>query len=221
VAMTAAEILVRRVARGVAETAHVNTLNVADRVTIDFVWYPGESAASLASSVIDTFVVDHPVTNAVRTVSYTWTLEGRAALRREMTSGTITISLPVGRRGVLTVFATSWQITRVAAGVNMSPVNQLLGVQQRLNRLGYHLRAAGAPNPGADGVLGGMTERAVSAFQADYRPVAAGPANRLQVRGEWTNNAALNVAQYIAGSANPSAADSANLQQALTAYVGA
>jgi Putative peptidoglycan binding domain len=218
------EILRRRVQRGNAETTYVNTLNVTDRVTIDFVWYPG--AATVTDSHIDPFVTDHPRSGERREITYTWTPDRGRAITRTMNSGRVTIPLPPGAQGTLRAFGTTWQVRRVANGVNMDPSNQLRGIQQRLNRLGYHLRAAGAANPGIDGTLGRSTERAVLAFQADFRPVA--PGNRLQIRGEgMANNAAQfqsNLTAYAgAGAAvpaNPSAADSAALQAALVTYVG-
>src|SRR5687768_17320755 len=116
-AMGIVEILKRRVQRGAAETAYVNTLNVADRVTIDFVWYPG--AATVTDSHIDTFVTDHPGTGARRELTYTWTPDGGTAVTRRMdNSARITIPLAPGARGTLRAFGTTWQIRRVANGVN-------------------------------------------------------------------------------------------------------
>jgi peptidoglycan hydrolase-like protein with peptidoglycan-binding domain len=116
----------------------------------------------------------------------------------------------------------------MANGVTMTAINQLRGVQERLNRLGYHLRHPGTQSAGVDNAPGAATERAVLAFQADYRPgLPASPPARLQVRGEWTNNTAaqyqnnLNAYNQGTATANPSAADSALLQTALVAYVGA
>jgi peptidoglycan hydrolase-like protein with peptidoglycan-binding domain len=110
----------------------------------------------------------------------------------------------------------------------MSASATLQGVQQRLNRLGYHLRGPGALNPGIDGSYGQRTERAVIAFQVDYQtpaPVPVGaPVGPLKVRGEWTNNpniqAALNSYNGGGAAANPSAADGTALQNALVAIVG-
>jgi len=110
----------------------------------------------------------------------------------------------------------------------MSGAGTLQGVQQRLNALGYHLRAPGRTDPGIDSQYGARTERAVLSFQIDYRqpaPAPAGsPAGPLRVRGEWTANPGIqgNLDAYngAAGSANPSAADGAALQQALVAIVG-
>jgi hypothetical protein len=148
-----------------------------------------------------------------------------------MASGRIVINLAPGASGTLTCFGSQWRITRVANTVNMSPANTLRGVQQRLDRLGYHLRAPGARNPGIDNNLGRRTEAALLQFQNDYRPAAgtAAPANnRLRLRGEWTTNTNAtftgNLRDYNHGTAvapNPSIADGAALQAAVTAVVGA
>ncbi|MBM3792069.1 MAG: hypothetical protein FJW35_17205 [Acidobacteria bacterium] len=223
-AMTPLEILDRRLQRAAAESNYVNTLNVHGRVTIEFVWWPG--AGAVIDSLVDPFVVDHPTSGARREITYTWTPQGGRAITRVMNSGRITIPLPLGGRGTLTAFGTTWQISRAANGVNMSPVNQMRGVQQRLNRLGYHLRRPGAQSAGIDGALGRRTEHAVLCFQVGYRQAAGGPATRLQVRGEWTNNAAAdyqnNLNRYNgAAVANPSNADGTSFRQALATYVGA
>jgi hypothetical protein len=213
------------------EAGYVNTLNFADRVTIDFVWYPGETVANVQNSLVDT-LVDAPAANGrERTVDYTWTLTGKAPVRRTMASGRITIPLPPGSTGTLTVFGTSWQVTRAAAGQAMDPAGTVRGIQQRLNTLGYHLRQPGGVGAGTDGVAGRTTERAILAFQADYRPPAGAPAaaaNRLNIRGEFMNNPAiaanLNWYNNIAGGppgVNPSGGDSASMTASLVAAVGA
>jgi hypothetical protein len=223
------EIVTLSVQRGVADANYVNTVNIGDRVTIDFVHYPG--ATQVTDSLIDPTLPS--VAGRAREIRYRWERSGMAAVERVMASGRITIPLPPGQSGKLTVFNTSWRITRAAAGTNMNLANTLLGVQQRLNRLGYHLRAAGATNAGVDGVLGARSELAVLQFQCDYRPPAPPPAGlgalpaRLQIRGEWTSNPGIqanlntyNNATAAAPAANPSAADSASLQTALRAVVG-
>lgn len=228
-AMTPAEILQRAVARSANEFNYINTLNVADRVAIDFVWFPGESR--MRHSWINAFVLDHPTTGRRREIFYRWTLHGAAPVRRVMNEGRITISLPRGQRGVLKVFGTEWEIRRAPAGAggNMRPLNQMRGIQQRLNRLGYHLRRPGRANPGVDNTHGRRTEHAILQFQCDYRPIAgAAPAasNRLRMRGEWAQNT---TAQYTGNltaygrpvaNPNPSTADSAALRAALRAVVG-
>jgi hypothetical protein len=124
-----------------------------------------------------------------------------------MNSGTITISLPKGQKGVLEVFRTQWEIRRAGAGVFMTAVNQLRGVQQRLNRLGYHLRQPGAESPGVDNSYGRRTEHAI-------------------LRGEWTSNTdpkyTGNLTTYGRGGAspNPSSADGPALQTAIRTLVG-
>jgi hypothetical protein len=220
------KVLQRRVMRFLEEANYVNTVNVADRVQIEFVWYPGEAQGAVGNSLVD------PMTTAAdgseRKISYTWARRGKKAVTKQMISGRITVPLAHGATGILTVFDTSWQITRVAVGLAMDPVGTVKGMQQRLNALGYHLRGAGAKAPGVDGVAGRRTENAVLAFQSDYRPAAgaAAPANkRLQIRGEWMNNAAItaNLTQYTVTVAllnNPSAADSASFQVALVAVAG-
>jgi hypothetical protein len=223
-AMTRAQKFWRRVARGAAESNFVNTLNVVNTVTIDFVWYPGGNNVTTAGSLIDTFIVDHPATGNRRNVYYTWTLDGATPVRRIMNSGTITISLPKGQKGVLEVFRTQWEIRRAGAGVFMTAVNQLRGVQQRLNRLGYHLRQPGAESPGVDNSYGRRTEHAILQFQNDYRPTGVG--SRLNIRGEWTSNTdpkyTGNLTTYGRGGAspNPSSADGPALQTAIRTLVG-
>lgn len=105
----------------------------------------------------------------------------------------------------------------------------LRGVQQRLNRLGYHLRGPGRVNPGVDNSLGGATERAILDFQVDYRPLVGAPAaaaNRLRIRGEWNTNTGIQAnLNWYANSPprptppNPSAADGRAFQAALDAVV--
>ncbi len=50
----AANVLKRKVMRFVQEASYINTVNVADRLHIDFVWYPGE--ATLGGSLVDPMV---------------------------------------------------------------------------------------------------------------------------------------------------------------------
>jgi len=224
-------VVARRVMRVMREANYVTTLNFADRVTIDFVWYPGETAANVQKSWVDTLVEAPDADGNERTIEYTWELTGRAPVRRTMDFGRITIPLPPGSTGTLTVFGTSWQITRAAAGQAMDPAGTMRGIQQRLNALGYHLRAPGVAGAGADGAAGRLTERAILAFQVDYRPPAGAPAaaaNRLNIRGEFQNNPAiaanLNAYNNAGGGpagVNPSAADSASLSASLVAAVGA
>jgi hypothetical protein len=224
-----AEIVTLSLQRIVADVNYVNTVNVGDRVTIDFVHYPG------AAQVVDSFVEPTlpSVAGRAREIRYLWERTGTAPVERVMAYGRITVPLQPGQSGTLTVFNTSWRITRAAAGTNMDAANTLRGVQQRLNRLAYHLRGPGAAGSGVDGSLGARTELAVIQFQCDYRPPAAPPAGlgalpaRLQIRGEWTNNPGIqgnlntyNGATAAAPAANPSAADGTSLQTALRAVVG-
>jgi hypothetical protein len=214
------DYLIRRVQRSTAESQYVNTLNVRDRVTIDFVWYPG--AQNPLDSLVDTVVIQ-PDANTSRDVSYSWRPQGGAVVRRVAASGRIILPLASNRSGVLEIFGTSWQVTRVAAGVNMTAVNQLRGTQERLNRLGYHLRSPGSSSSGIDNVNGARTEAAVLAVQSAYTPTGAAgaPANRLQIRGEWTQNNGANYQNNIGGAGNnQSAADGTNFRNGLTAYVG-
>lgn len=209
--------------RFLEESKYVNTVNLADRVQIEFVWYPGEAQAAVGTSLVDP--LKPAADDSERKISYTWAQTGKKAVTRQMISGRITVPLAHGATGILTVFDTSWQIARAAVGVAMDPVGTVKGVQQRLNALGYHLRAAGTKAPGVDGVAGRRTENAVLAFQSDYRPAVAAN-KRLPIRGEWMNNAAItaNLNQYTVTVAlrntNPSAADSANFQAALVAVAG-
>jgi hypothetical protein len=226
-----AGVFTRRVMRAVRESNYINTINMADRANIDFVWYPGEATPNLQDSLVDTLVVAPAADGSERKVEYTWSLTGHAPIHRTMESGRITLPLPPGSTGTLTVFGTSWQITRAAAGEALDAVATVRGMQQRLNVLGYHLRTPGQVSAGMDGVAGRLTETAILAFQADYRPqagAAAGAANRLNVRGEWMNNPAiannLNWYNQVGGGPanfNPSAADSAALTAALVAAAGA
>lgn len=222
-------VIERRVMRLVQESNYVNTINVADQVHIDFVWYPG--AANATTSLIDTLIADPGPDGNPREIHYTWARTGQAPVRRPMLSGRITIPLSPGGSGILTVFGTSWQITRVAAGVAMDPIANVRGMQERLNSLGYHLRTPGLTSAGVDGMAGRRTEGAVIAFQADYQPQPGAPAaaaNRLNIRGEWMNNPAiaanLNWYNQVGGgpaNANPSGVDSGKLQAALVAAAGA
>jgi hypothetical protein len=221
------EMGVRRVQRAVQEAFFVNTLNLVDRTTIDFVWYPG--ARDLNASLIDVIMPLAAPGAAPREIPYKWARTGMADIRRNLSSGRVTLPLPPGSSGTLTVFDTEWRITRTAAGVVMSAAATLQGVQQRLNALGYHLRGAGAGGPGIDSTYGKITERAVLSFQVDYSlpagAPAGSPAGPLSVRGEWTANPGIqaNLNQYNGGpaaAANPSAADGTALQQALVAVVG-
>ena len=239
VAETPASILTRRAARAMSEATYITTLNVAQMVSIDFVWYPGAQTA--ATSLIDPFVSLNPSTGRPRDIVYTWQRDGGPLVRRVMNGGRIFVDLPLGRKGVLTVFDTSWELSRSAIGVNMSAANTLTGVQQRLNRLGYHLRRPGNTTPGIDGNWGRLSEIAVVQFQVDYTPSGGAPAaaaNKLPVRGEWTanTNAAYtnNLFYYLYSAwppavanpaqpapANPTATDAANLAASLQAQVGA
>jgi hypothetical protein len=221
----------RRVMRATRESTYVNTINIADRVNIDFVWYPGESQANVQTSWVDTLVVAPAPDGSERKITYTWARSSRPIVSRTMLSGRITVVLPPGGSGVLTVFGTSWKITRAAAGAALTAVATVRGIQERLNILGYHLRSPGKTPAGVDGIAGRVTETAVLAFQSDYRPQAGAPAaaaNRLNVRGEWMSNPAiannLNWYNNVGGGPanfNPSATDSANLQAALVAAAGA
>ncbi|HMA95934.1 MAG TPA: peptidoglycan-binding domain-containing protein [Polyangiaceae bacterium] len=226
--MDPAEALRRRVARAADEGRYVNTINVNDRVEISLVWFPG--AEKVGDSVVNTNIDDAP-DGTKRWVNYTWSLPGRPSVTRPLLTGQITLMLPPGKTGTLTCFGTSWKVTRAAAGVTMSPANTLVGVQQRLDRLGYHLRNPGQKATGVDGIVGRITEEAVLRFQSDYRPAVAAPigANSvLKVRGEWTENTDAaytgNLQAYNANSPvapNPSSADSQALQASLVARVGA
>jgi hypothetical protein len=228
-ALTPEQILemgVRRVQRAVQESLFVNTLNLVDRTTIDFVWYPG--ARNLNASLLDVIMPLAAPGAAPREIPYKWSRTGVADLRRNLSSGRVTLPLAPGTTGTLTVLDTEWRITRNAAGVVMAAAANIQGVQQRLNVLGYHLRAPGALDPGIDSSFGKITERAVLSFQVDYRlpagAPAGSPAGPLPVRGEWTANPGIqaNLNQYNGGgpAANPSAADGAAVQQALVAFVG-
>lgn len=221
------EMTVRRVQRAVAESNYINTLNLGDRFSLDFVWYPG--ADDVLVSLIDVILPLPTPAAAPREIPYRWARSGMTDIKQNMANGRITLPLAPGSSGVLTVFDTQWKITRAAAGVTLSAVAGIQGIQQRLNILGYHLRAPGAAAAGSDNINGARTERAVLSFQVDYRrpagaPVAA-PAGPIRVRGELASNpgiqANLNFYNNPSVATNRSAADSAQLQAALVAIVGA
>jgi hypothetical protein len=218
--------------RAVRESTYVNTINLTDRVTMDFVWYPGEAAPSVANSYVNTLIAAPGPNGAERTIEYTWARTGHPTVSRTMLSRRITVPLPPGGTGLLTVFGTSWQITRAALGAAMTGSATVRGIQERLNILGYHLRTPGQQPSGVDGVAGRITEAAAVAFQVDYRPQAAAAApanNRLKVRGEWVTNPNIvpnlswynQSANWAAATVNPSNTDGAALQAALVAAVGA
>lgn len=58
----------RRVMRQTRESTYINTINVADRVAIHFVWFPGPHV--LASARIDTLVVAPDAAGNERTVEW-------------------------------------------------------------------------------------------------------------------------------------------------------
>jgi hypothetical protein len=220
--MAGGDAVNRKVRRSVRQSEYVNTINVRDRVTIDFVWFPGAPLA--VQSHIDPKVRKHPKTGVDRSISYSWAPDGKEPLSVVMESGCIAISLSPGSRGTLTAFGTTWEITRVGRGVNMTPVNQMRGVQERLNRLGYHLRRPGDEKTGVDGALGRRTEQAVLQFEVDYVPPGVPPpgaTNQLHVRGEWNQNIDATFLGNIGNPAvNPSTNDGAAFQAALRARVG-
>jgi|GEM_PF-3008679 len=228
--MNGPDVIHRKIRRSVHQVEYLNTINVRDRVTIDFVWFPG--APIEAQSHIDPKVKKHPKTGAERTISYTWARDKQEPVSVIMDSGRITISLPPGSRGILTAFGTSWEITRAGRGENMTPVNQLRGVQDRLNRLGYHLRKPGEEKAGVDNMPGRRTEHAILQFQVDYLPPVGAPvpaSQQLHVRGEWTDNTHVTFRGNLDGydgnppCPNPTTGptgDGAAFQAALRARVG-
>src|ERR1039458_4775425 len=112
------EMSVRRVQRAVAETNYINTLNLANIMMVNFVWYPG--ADTLSAGLIDIIL---PVTApgaAPRDIPYRWSRSGMADIKRNMDLGAITLPLAPGSSGVLTVFDTQSRIPRAAAGVTLS-----------------------------------------------------------------------------------------------------
>jgi hypothetical protein len=225
-----AEMFTRSLQRIVLEATNLNTINVADLINIDFVWYPG--ATDVTQSFVDTLMPVAAAGAAPREIPYKWSRTGMADITHNMTSARINVPLAPGSSGTLTVFDTQWKITRPAAGAVMSVSTGVQGIQQRLNALGYHLRAAGATAPGIDSANGPKTERAVLSFQVDYRKPAGAPAvapaGPLRVRGEMIANPGMqgNLDFYNGNAApgttaNPSAADSALTQAALVAAAGA
>ena len=210
------EMGTRRVQRAVLESNYVNTINLADRITIEFVWYPGER--HVKTSLIDVIMHVPKAGAAPREVSYKWSRKGMANIERTLVDGRVTLPLPPGGSGVLRIFDTDWRITRAKLGVTMSNPNSLRGVQQRLNRLGYHLRKPGASSAGSDGKNNSITELAILSFQGD-----AG----FRVRGEWIANPDIqeNLNAYNdiepgrPDAPNSSAEDGAKLQLALVRAV--
>jgi len=221
--MANVNVLLRRARRFNSEVNHIITINVRDVVQVSFVWYPGERRPS--NSLVNPTVKPHPKSGKERLIYYTWQRDGAArAIRRPIVTGVVTIDLPPGKKGKLKAFDTEWELTRRANGVSMRSANSVRGQQQRLNRLGYHLRRPGSAHSGVDGSLGRRTELAIIQFQADYRPAAGG--NRLNIRGEGAANTDAkytgNLTRYGRAAAlpNPSTADSAALRAALIRYVG-
>jgi hypothetical protein len=223
------EMGIRRVQRVFIESAFINTLNLADRIELNFVWYPGADDVNV--SLIDVILPLPTPAAAPREIPFRWSRSGMADIKRSMAIGRITLPLAPGKSGVLTVFDTQWRITRAALGVALNPVGSLRGIQQRLNILGYHLRAPGVAAAGIDGINGARTERAVLSLQVDYRrpagAPAAAPAGPLLLRGEAIANPGIqaNLDFYNGltpppSANNPSAADSAKAQAALVAIVG-
>jgi hypothetical protein len=236
--LTAKQLLetsARRVQRHSVESEFVNTINIADRVTIDFVWYPG--ARDLDHSLVDAIVPFQTWDeNNIREISYDWARDGRPRVKRKMVNGRVTLDLPPGASGMLTAFETTWKIVRKATYSSIEAANSMVGVQRRLNALGYHLRSPGDRLDGLSNQYGQKAERAVLSFQVDYRqpvPAPAGsPAGPLRVRGEWAYNDDLTVRMavyndvtgpqtlFIAETLNQSLMGGAELQAALVAIVG-
>ena len=67
----------RRVMRQTEESTYINTLNVADRVAINFVWFPGPHMLPL-SALVDTLVVAPDASGNERKVEYLWKRTGVA-----------------------------------------------------------------------------------------------------------------------------------------------
>jgi len=231
------EMQARRVQRATDDSTFVNTINLADRVTIDFVWYPGarDLKASLVDVILPVGIDSFPDTP--REIPYTWERAGVSPVKRNLTGGRVTLELPPGSSGFLTVFDSQWKIVRKGATESMGSADNVLGMQRRLNALGYHLRSPLDRQEGMIGQYGQKIERAVLMFQVDYRqpsPAPRGaPTGPLRVRGEWAfNHPDLSVvlavhnhlqgerAVMLAKPLNPSAVDAAELQAALVAAVG-
>ena len=216
------------------DSDYINTIKVADRIVIDFVWYPGARRAELDSSLVQLTPPASP-DHLGADITYTWTPNGGRTITRSMKSGRITLPLPPGGYGVLNVFHTEWDVARAAKGEPLPPFSQNgMGAMVRLNTLGYHLRDPGGYTDFQPEEFGAKGERAVLAFQVDYREPAAktGPTTPLRVRGEiWENtetwshlkeynavrerDASPNVPDY-----NPTIDDTTNLQNALMEVAG-
>ena len=208
----------------IGEGNRINVVNVAVNVTVEFVWYPG--AADVNQSLVDVNVPAVPPAAGQREVSYRWSRPGMSDIQGHMTTGAIDLPLAPGGTGVLTVFDTQWEIVRSAAGLQLDPVTGVQGIQQRLNALGYHLRQAGNADPGISGSNGPLTERALLAFQVDYRPQTGSADAPLRIRGELASHPEIlpNLRFYTTGqvaAVDHSAEDSARTQAALKATVGA
>jgi len=142
--------------RGAAGHAALRPVNIE----IIFQRYPGTEAAS-----------------AVQGLNYSVQV-GTGAVRNNSTGadGKVTVQLRSGQTARLTVMGTEY---RLRLRRTLEPVNQMRGIQRRLNMLGYH---AGDE----DGNLGPITEHAVLNFQADNNPLKAdglaGPQTRQRLR---------------------------------------
>jgi len=134
---------VPRRARGAGGHAALRPVNVE----IIFQRYPGTEAASAINGL------DYEVRVG----------EGAARANTTGADGKVIVQLRAGQRARLNVMGTEYQLGLRRA---LEPVNQIRGVQRRLNMLGYN---AGV----VDGTIGPKTEYAVLNFQADNAPLKA------------------------------------------------
>ncbi|HEY3835505.1 MAG TPA: hypothetical protein VGL72_02995 [Bryobacteraceae bacterium] len=234
------------VQRATDKSIYTSTVNLADNIIVDFVWYPGARKPDLDKSLVQMIAATTGPDAVSHDILYSWTPKDGKKVKRLMKSGRITLPLRPGGVGVLNAFDTEWQITRAAKDVGMPGITRVdddgntvlndLFILVRLNALGYHLRDPGDREDLHPAEYGENGERAVLAFQVDYRQAgASGPAGPLRVRGEIQKSNELyrmllahnSRAATVTGppppnlpATNPSIKDSSDLQDALFAVSG-
>lgn len=232
------------VQRATVKSIYASTINLTDNIIVDFVWYPGARKPDLDDSLVQMITAPTGPDAVLHDVAYSWTPKNGRKTKRLMKTGRLTLPLPPGAVGVLNAFDTEWEITRLPKDVGMPGITRVddngktvlndLFILVRLNALGYHLRDPGTREDLHPREYGQNGERAVLAFQVDYRQSAAGsgPPRPLRVRGEIQKSRELFQMLHLhnrrivpAGgpavpATNPSVQDSSDLQDALFAVSG-